>query len=97
MAEGYTYIENGIPIVNAEERPEVKKFKVHFWEGTAFDKKGFNEALTKWQKTLIPVKNAEIQLGIWGVPLESEHIKDFTPITPGQKVQHNEGEIIKII
>ena len=92
---GYIYPEG----ISAERKPERLDFKQ---PGNFY----YQTALKEWEKTLIPVKNArKSDLSFIGGAWKDRwyittviNEADYEQIlTPGQKVQHNEGEITKIL
>lgn len=102
--EGYTYIENGIPVISAERKPRLEQFENYSIVQTITDIDGYETALKEWKKTLIPVKNKTHRQHDdvtgeptgWGL-MDFPNFGNFTGITPGQKVQYNKGEITRIL
>ena len=102
MKTGYTYIENGIPVISAERKPEPPKGML--WDScgdlppTQEQENDYKTSLKKWERTLIPAVNAHVSQH----PIEGhDEITILKPVfeivTPGQKVQHDGNEITKIL
>ncbi len=94
---GYIYIENSMPVISAERKPELRDFAKQKYSSTV-NIAEYLKALKEWEKTLIPAVNAHISQH----PIEGhDEITILKPVfeivTPGTKVQHNEGEITKIL
>ena len=88
---GYIYIENGIPAISAERKPERLNFKQ---PGNFY----YQTALKEWEKTLILAVNAHVSQH----PIEGhDEITILKPVfeivTPGTKVEHNNGTVTKIL
>ena len=94
---GYIYHEG----ISAERKPDTKTDE--FWEGVGqsdmyLNDSKYRKALKEWEKTLIPAVNAHVSQH----PIEGhDEITILKPVfeivTPGTKVQHNKGEITKIL
>ncbi len=101
---GYTYIENGIPVISPERKPEDYNFVDCRFGGPVWNTDKYEAALKEWEKTLIKAYNADIGPGGFIVLFRMDHIPGClededhcTLVTPGQKVQHNEGTITKTL
>ncbi len=96
--EGYTYIENGIPVISAERKPLVLESPFYRYHSITLWR---NKVLNEFEDNLIPVKNVRFEQfnKEWQIIDKPKWSKTnfYHTITPGQKVQHNEGEINKIL
>ena len=77
--KAYLYENKAYP----EKKPTFNDFSEIYFDNMSH----YNLALKEWEASGKIVENAELKLGIWGVPLESKYIKDFTPIAFGQQVE----------
>ncbi|HDY66569.1 MAG TPA: hypothetical protein ENH85_02130 [Candidatus Scalindua sp.] len=93
---GYTYIENGIPVISAERKPESRDFAKQKYSSTV-NIAEYLKALKEWEKTPIPATNIfYCHLNkVWCIT--RPHPEYRWEFTAGQKVQHNQGEITKIL
>jgi len=100
MKQAYLYLCNGRIVASLNPKPEKHKFSKSIRKGSAG--KQYHAILKEFESKLMDVENVELQLGIWGIPLESKYIADWTPITPGQKAKieitgDKKCKVIKII
>lgn len=108
IQEGYTYIENGIPVISTERKPKRKKY--NDWRDGNPDLIAINDgrletALKEFKDNLIPVKNVTWSNKRFPPDVrflriankDGNSYRGVRKTTPGQKVQHNEGEINKIL
>ena len=92
---GYIYPEG----ISAERKPELKDFYIDkIYSSIRFDTIAHNTAMFNWEKTPIPAVNAHVSQH----PIEGhDEITILKPVfeivTPGTKVEHNKGEITKIL
>ncbi len=86
---GYIYPES----ISAERKPELNRYADEPEEFNQDCLREYEFDVKEWQKTLIQVKNAYVRqdyIMISGYPSE-------ILVTPGTKVEHNKGTVIKIL
>jgi len=91
---GYIYLIDGLVMVNPEKEPKLEDFEKYSIVQTITDIDGYEKALAEWLAKNIPVVNAE-KAGYpkrWFI-----YIDEFYEVKNGQKVEHIEGKITKIL
>ncbi len=97
---GYTYIENGILVISPERKPEKPG---HVGDQLAHEENMHQYIfdLGEFESNLIPVKNhykiKDDKTAMAIHPMDKYSSIILGIVTPGQKVQYNEGEITKIL
>ena len=89
---GYIYELDGQVVVNPEREPDFKKFGYSYQDGK------YDKAYAEWKAKNIPVVNARL----WRQTYQKHNIDHILidekkPVTNGQKVEHIEGKITKIL
>jgi len=101
--KGYFYIHNNTPVIATEERPDETSFYYQA-NGAYLVHAEYYEAMEEWESQLIDVKNKTHRQHDdvtgeptgWGL-MDFPDFGIFTGITPGTRVEHNNGVIHKIL
>ena len=92
---GYTYEIDGQVVVNSELMPDG-----YLFTNNAI---GYKRVLAKWKANCIPAVNAQYKRIIFGgkkwliIDCGKNEIPIISNFTDGQKVQHIEGKVIKLL
>jgi len=101
MSKGYFYFHNNRPVIAAERKPKLEDFEV---SGIGWNVTEWKEKDKEWESQLIDVKNKTHRQHDdvtgeptgWGL-MDFPDFGIFTGITPGTRVEHNNGVIHKIL